>query len=275
MGPTMVFSISQLAEIAVLASARSQVVIQSQTALSASHLQNLWSQSRKLSVSWYQQLNELALNAQLPNVLPEAENTPDNGRELSSLLHEIFVTEMLVRVWATALVGHGRVHLHTTAEHISRQVVSNHSSLSERALSLLNQDDPLPLLEVAQIGRLRRKTERWTDVLIGHSGRFAKTLDFAHDPAEAADVADLNLRRFARAIDEPVCLLLRASIRTAFEKLPYQVSTLAADLAQLILAELPESDELDPQTLTGAGAADARNSKRSRLNFAKRPHDLP
>ncbi len=268
MGPTMVFNISQLAEIAVVASSRTQFVIQSQSSLSSTHLQSLWNCCRKLSTNWYQQLNELTMSLHMGDG-PSGSEAEDHSR---ALFHEIFVSEMLIRVWATALVGHGRIHLHTTAEHVARQVVDNLTGISGRALSLLNQDDSLPLLDAALINRLRRKTERWTDVLIGHSGRFAKTLDFAHDPAEAADISELNLRRFARAIDEPVCLLLRASIRTAFEKVPYQTSALAAELAQLILAELPESD--DPGSQGPAVDALASHAPtRSKLRFARRNSD--
>ncbi len=125
-------------------------------------------------------------------ITPEAERARTAGR---ALLEEIFISEPLTRVWAACLVARDRYHDTDNCESIVRTIAEKHAEFSHRALNLIADQGTLDWKSAVQLNRLRRRSERWGDVLIARLNDLAQDQEnlnvneFAFDESRAADFA--------------------------------------------------------------------------------------
>lgn len=264
----MALSISQITEIAAIASSRAPSLIHSTAVLSNTHLQKYLSCSRHQFSHWFQQLNELA------NIGSTHGPLAPNPRRYN-IFQEIFATEILTRVWATILVAHGRLQYRAGPEQLATHVVQNHNAISHRVLSMLNADLDISMSELAKINHFRRKSERWTNVLINHIGLTYEIVDFLHNQTDSKNTAASHLGRFARAVEEPICSLFQSTIRSAFSLHSGLLSPQTTSLAKLILRELPENDTDRQHSLSFSSSNGLSNATPPRLRLSKRVSLLP
>ncbi len=122
------------------------------------------------------------------------EGSPEASRnraaKLQALLAEVLVTEMMTRLWTAVLctsdAQHGRVHAAPIARHVLVSVLETRT----RHLRRLVQNETLPVTTLQQADRLRRKFDRWTDLLMGELATRHDVLDFAADPERAGEYRD-------------------------------------------------------------------------------------
>jgi hypothetical protein len=139
-------------------------------------------------------------------------------RTVAPVVDEILVSEILTRVWATVLTAAdlNRGTRETTS--IARHTFNGHLDVRNRAVRLALHELRLPLGELARVDRLRRKTERWTDILIGHLVLNFQVDEFAFEAERAVEFGEGQLRDILRATDEPLWEFVMTGIRLAFSQ---------------------------------------------------------
>jgi len=146
---------------------------------------------------------------------------PQTWLQRRPLLEEILVTEVLTRVWAgAACVGE---HIDTLPS-IALNVYDAHLTVRNLVLRLLADGHGLSRREASELDRVRRRCERWTDLLLGylvlptsHETLWLVPQEFAFDHERTEE--------FARDLAEdrengsPLAgQVLRASLRAAFRE---------------------------------------------------------
>jgi hypothetical protein len=132
------------------------------------------------------------------------------------VLEEILVSELLTRIWAAAAAAYDALAGEDELEGVARNVFAGHLDARRQVLSLLADGRVIPAEEVSRLNHLRRRVERWTDMLLAHLspltdiGVFAFQADRAHDFADDLDRdACAEQRRFT-------CQLIVSSLRASF-----------------------------------------------------------
>jgi hypothetical protein len=208
----MPISLRQIAETAAFASARSAFLLEDRMPVSQEHLQNYWKCCRGRMLDWLRRLETLSGEA---NCVSPDEHLA-MWESARPLVDEILVTDVLTRVWATVLVASDLNRGSRDATPIARHTFNGHLDARNRALRLVLHDLQLPISEVARVDRLRRKAERWTDILIGHLTLNFQLDEFAHDPERAVEFGEGQIREILQATDEPLWEFVLTGIRLAF-----------------------------------------------------------
>jgi hypothetical protein len=155
------------------------------------YLEQYWTASRGRFESW----NRVLRSSSAFGATSSREDF-DRWIDLRAVLDEIFASEMLARVWTAVLVARDRRWKTDETEAIARNVLDSHLETRRRALALLLSWDNLSPSRAASLNRLRRRAERWTDVLLGGLMHLVDVSEFAFDAERAADFAvDLADRR--------------------------------------------------------------------------------
>lgn len=208
-------TVKSLAEIAWFVSRVGRQLIELNAEPSPEALRSFWQNARKLQRHWDDQLND-----------PRLDSATDRQR-VENLMAQQLITEMVARVWATVLAG---IDLQTGRRDLTRvatNAVNGLQQIRHRLLScLLDQPgDNIPAAWTADLDRLRRRCDRWTDLLIGHLCGSIDCFQFAIDGERARDFAEDS--QLPDPCARPVDLLVAASVRLSF------------------LGQLPDAD-LDP-----------------------------
>lgn len=212
----MSVSLRQMAETAAFASARSMLLIQSSATIPDDHLHTYWKCCRGRLVDWLKQIDTLA---------SQAADRPD-GQHLDlwqtavPILNEIFVTDILTRVWAATLTALDMNRGVESASPIARHTLNGHDEARNRAMSLMVNSLQVPLGRLSQVDRIRRKSERWSDLLIGHLVLNFQLDEFAFEVDRAVEFGQSQMREILRANDEPVWEFVLTGVRLAFKSLP-------------------------------------------------------
>ncbi|REK25749.1 MAG: hypothetical protein DWQ42_10890 [Planctomycetota bacterium] len=117
------------------------------------------------------------------------------GVVAETLLEEIFWSETLTRVWTAALVARDRLRGDSIAGPLVKSILCRHQEQSHRGLQLIASSKLLDWPRAVELNRLRRRAERWSDVLIARlagvcRSRFAEDiLPLAVDRERARDFA--------------------------------------------------------------------------------------
>jgi hypothetical protein len=208
----MQLTLRQIAETAAFASARSTSLIEGREPFSESHLQEYWRCSRGRLIDWTRQLDELS---------ERASYTPRDQHEeiwqaAEPVCSEIFVTEILTRVWATVL-GARDVHRNDRAVGpIGVHTFKGHMQIRNRAMSLILHELNVPISQLAGVDRLRRRSERWSDLLIGHLVINYQLDEFAFESSRSIEFGQTQIKEILRATDEPVWEFIQTGLRLAF-----------------------------------------------------------
>lgn len=112
------------------------------------------------------------------------------AHDLLHLFSEVLVTEMLTRVWTAVLAGSDsegcRIHGEPIARHVLLGVLQSRADILAELLN--GQAYPVGTLLEADV--LRRKCDRWTDLLIGELALHGDVSRFAVDPVRSREFRD-------------------------------------------------------------------------------------
>jgi hypothetical protein len=208
----MSLTLRQIAETAAFASARSAFLIESTAAIPEQQLHDYWKCCRGRTMDWLRKLDGL---------LSEASVTPpeDHGRLwkiAEPLIAEVFVTEILTRVWAATLTAADRHRKDAAGGPIARHTLKSHTEARNRSLTLMANGLQVPIAKMSQVDRLRRKSERWSDLLIGHLVLNYQLDEFAFECNRSIEFGQSQMREIVSATDEPVWEFVLAGVRLAF-----------------------------------------------------------
>ena len=221
----------ELLELTAVLASHSPLLVEYAGALPEESLRNYWSASRCRLDRWGQRLKQLS---------EQASDTGASALErlwpyMGSVLEEIITGEALSRVFAAVLYAHDRRHKSDTAEPIARNVLNGHLEARWRVLRLLAAEGGVSVVEALRLDYLRRRVERWTDLLLGYLNGLCNIENFAHNPERVADFAQDFHSPLTASRGRQTWSLVQASFRTAFRHGLFPISP-NADLNQQIAA---------------------------------------
>jgi hypothetical protein len=152
-------------------------------------------------------LADASIEAQRPAPLAWARIAP--------VLEEILASELLTRIWTAAAVARDRSRDEAELEPIARNIWIGHQEVRRRLMALVTDGRGLEVDEAAALDQIRRRVERWSDMLLAHLARNVDITEFAVDPGRAVEFADdldhqavATERRFTSQL---ICVSLRSA----------------------------------------------------------------
>ncbi|NQU23082.1 MAG: hypothetical protein HQ567_17530 [Candidatus Nealsonbacteria bacterium] len=204
---------SELVELAAIVSAHGPVLVHGTRQLSETGIEQYWTTSKCRLDRWTRSLRRLT---------DEVTETDPRQRKtewplVRGVLEEILTGEMLTRVWTAVLCAHDRHHDNDRAEPVARSVLIGHLEARHRVLTLLVRGPGIDAEAALKLNHLRRRTERWTDMLIGYLLGMHDVREFAYDPDRAQDFSeDLRYRSQLKGGQHTWAMVL-VSLRAAFK----------------------------------------------------------
>ncbi len=203
----------ELVELAAILSAQGPLLVRQTQGISPQGVQQYWTASKCRLDRWTRNLKSFAADA----ALIDATATRINWPYVRGVLEEILTGEVLTRVWSAILRLCDQKHKVHEMESVGRSILIGHMEARHRVLMLLVRGPGVNAAGAVKLNSLRRRAERWTDLLVGHLAQLGDVAEFAFDPDRAKEFRD-DLRLQA---NEPgthqAWPLLQASIRSAFQ----------------------------------------------------------
>ncbi len=236
----------ELAELAALISTHGPVFVRSGLPIPERNIEEYWVASKCRLDRWGRTLKQISTRAVQEGPL----STVAQEASVRGVVEEVFTGEVLTRVWAAVACAHDRRLEADLAEPIARGVLIGHLEARHRVLTMLLQGAAVSSELGVKLNRLRRHTERWTDMFVGYLTGLEDVAEFAVDPERARDFAE-DLRFQAKMPGgRHAWPLIQASLRAALDKGLGAVSPngdLNARIAQSILGCL------QPELFDGTG----------------------
>jgi hypothetical protein len=199
-----------LAELGALIAVNSPVIAQGAAWLPARLNEEYWAASKCRLDRWGRVLVHLAGavgQVEIPATLTWPRVRP--------VLEEILVSELLTRLWTATAVACDASSGEEDLEPVARNIFAGHLDARRRLLGLLADGRVIELPEAVKLNHLRRKVERWTDMLLAHLAPAINTGEFAFENERAKDFAedlDFEAAHAERRLTSQIVLVsLRAS----------------------------------------------------------------
>lgn len=201
----------ELAELAALVAIHSPVIVQGAGRVPHGASEQYWTASKCRLDRWGRVLRKLTAAAGEPQ-RPATLTWP----RVRPVLEEILVAELLTRLWTAAAAAYDAAHGDQDLEPIARNILSGHLDARRRLLGLLADGRAIALPEAVKLNHLRRRVERWNDMLLAHLARQTDITEFAFEPDRARDFAEDLDHESAHVQRRFTCQLVLVSLRTSF-----------------------------------------------------------
>jgi len=204
----------ELVELASILSAQGPMLIRGTTQLSSHGAQQYWTASKCRLERWARNLKSFAAEA----FQSDAAAVRGQWPLVRGVLEEVLTGEALTRVWTAVLCLYDRQHGGNEFEPLARSIMIGHLEARHRVLMLLVRGPGVDAEGAVKLNHLRRRTERWTDLLVGHLARYGDVAEFAIDFERAVEFArDLEFQTDQEG-GRQAWPLLQASLRAAFQR---------------------------------------------------------
>jgi hypothetical protein len=231
--------VRELVELAAVVAVHSPAFARQGNAVPQAAIEQYWVASKCRIDRWLRLLRRLT-NAADEFPLPAALAWP----RVQPVLEEILASELLTRIWTAAAVAHDENRSDENLAPIARNIWLSHLDARRRLLALIAEGRSIGPERGQTLDRLRRRMERWSDMLLAHFSPLIDTAEFAVDAARARDFADDLIPHASAAERMLTCQIVQASLSASLAPSLHRQSP-SADLnrqiASAILACLPES----------------------------------
>lgn len=156
--------LAYLTEVAALMAAHGRLFVEQHEELPTQTIGDYYILSRNRFNRWMKDLSDLesGLNIRDPlQLLGLTQPCPATR----TIAEQILVNEMLARVWTILLMARDRYQDIDRIKPVAHNVFLGHLSVRHKALSVVLNDDRLQQQDLVAIDKLRKATERWTDLL--------------------------------------------------------------------------------------------------------------
>jgi hypothetical protein len=174
-----------LAELAALLALHSPSIVHGAGRIPHDVSEQYWSASKCRLDRWFRLLKQLTQVSDQPQ-LPATLCWP----RIQPVLEEILVSELLTRLWTAVAAAHDQLHGGDDLEPVARNVFTSHLDARRRLLTLLAENRVFALPPASNLNHLRRRVERWTDMLLAHLAGVTNINEFAFDTGRARDFAE-------------------------------------------------------------------------------------
>ena len=200
-----------LAELAALVAVHAPLLAEGHGRVPTSTSEQYWAASKCRLDRWTRLLVQLRAAGDEP-VRPATLS----WARIRPALEEILVSELLTRLWAATAVAYDTAHGEDDLVPVAQNIFSDHLDVRRRLLELLADGRVIELPEAVALNHLRRRVERWTDMLLAHLARLTDISLYAFDTARAGDFAEDLDHDAAQAEHRFTCQLILASLRASF-----------------------------------------------------------
>lgn len=224
----------ELIELAAIVATQGPLLIRSGQHLSESGIEQYWAASKCRLDRWSRALKSFTQRAGTGGPL----RREARWLAVEGVFEEILTGEVLTRVWAAVVCAYDRARGEQNAEPVARSVLIGHLEARHRVLTLLVSEPSIAAEQAVKLNHLRRRCERWTDMLVGYLASLDDVSEFAIDPERAKDFADDMRHQMKQRGGRHAWPLVQASLRAAFQQ-PLAPESPNADLnAQIATAVL-------------------------------------
>jgi hypothetical protein len=138
-------------------------LITCQPRLAARAMESYWVQSKVRSDHWTKAINDYSRACVAGSVTERAVA----WQQIRPVLEEILASEILTRVWCATICHVDNGPTRGEFAPIARSVLMSHHESRNRALNTMVYGQGSTLSDAVTLNRLRRRVEKWNDVLIG------------------------------------------------------------------------------------------------------------
>lgn len=203
----------ELVELACLTATHGVALVHSQDKIPRGGVDRYWTACKCRLDRWMRTLKGLSFG--LPT-MPAWRAGPSSY--LVAVLEEILTGDVLARVWAATAKAHAVYHADGDAETVARSIHASQLDARLRALKILWQGPGVDSEQALVLNRLRRQSERWTDVLLSRLMRLADVTEFSFEPQRTRDFARDLLEEESRPEGEQAWPLLQLSLSVAYQR---------------------------------------------------------
>ena len=193
-----------IAELALVISKAARTHLKHSRKPSAASLKLFWQSSRALEKRWATALDEWSITG------------TGDLLALEQLAMRVFTSEMLVRIWATVLASFEQTTKPDDLIRVAHSAVGCFSRIRNSVLTRLLSVPDEAQFAAQKIDRLRRRCERWTDLLLGAIAVKCACFDFAFLPERALDFGEELLANDVATGPNPAEHLILASMQLTF-----------------------------------------------------------
>ncbi len=202
----------EMIELAAFVTQHSQPLIEGPYQGCSGSIHAYWSSSRFRADRWSRALKTLTVSFDYGKQSTSAVC----GSGALGLIEEILAAGVLARVWAAVLHATDYHHNENDTSPVAGTVSAAHAECEQRAISLIARPGAFDDEAATGFDRLRRKTERWTDMLVGCVAIKHDVARFAANPASARSFAGEARRQRNLRANVPDWNDLFASLEFAF-----------------------------------------------------------
>lgn len=178
-----------LVELASLAAAYGRILMQGHPPLPEESVQQYWIDSKVRLDRWSSLLHRYSVGPGAVVLSPAAEVAPPSWSAMRVLIEEVFLSDVLARVWTAIGVGIDCVQGTANVGPVVRNVLQWQIESCNRAMQILLDAPHSQSADAALLNQTRMVASRWTDVLIGVVSVEHDLTSLACDPRVAADMA--------------------------------------------------------------------------------------
>lgn len=156
--------LTHLTEIAALMAAHSRLFIEQCDELSTETIGDYYILSRNRFNRWMKDLSDLENGLNIRDPLHLIGMMPSRPAA-RTITEQILINEMVARIWTILMLARDKYHGTDRIRPLAHNVFLGHLSVRHKALSVVLKDDRMQSDDMTSIDKLRRSTERWTDML--------------------------------------------------------------------------------------------------------------
>ncbi|HIQ21573.1 MAG TPA: hypothetical protein EYH34_10125, partial [Planctomycetes bacterium] len=202
-----------LVELAALVATHAKVLVSSPEPIPEGAIQQYWTACKSRLDRWARCLKRLAANSN--NSSGPAKNETAWGR---GVVEEVLASELLARIWAATMAAYDRRRGQELMEPVARSVLMGQLEARHRVLALMICSPQIDAELALRLNQLRRRCERWTDMLIGWMADMDGVLDMAVNRRRAVEFARDLREELAHSGGQYVWRIMLGSFHSAFHR---------------------------------------------------------
>ncbi len=204
-----------LVELAAITAYHCEPFLKATTAMSRSGVETYWVANRNRLETWAMATKELEIIARHQSSSQSNAMSPEDvWQRVLPLIEEVLASELLTRIWAAIGCELDRRQEAHDVEPFVRSVLVGHLETRHRLLRLVFNKLHLTQEQLRKTDRIRRRTERWADVLMGYLHECCDVSEFAFDINRVTDFSN----SFKGHNGEATSAVLLASLRATFQE---------------------------------------------------------
>ena len=202
----------QIIELAATIASHAHEILSPGSIISISSTEQYWAASKSRVEHWAKCLKDYRDKANGAN----ADQKEFLWSEVKPVIEEIFISEMLTRVWGAILSAYDKKSHGDSLSQYGKSVLISQMESNNRSITILLNEDLTPADEAKKLNQLRHRVERWTDLLIASIMTHFDVSEYAIDEERAREFAKDRYTSTGRLTDESNWDVLINSLKSAF-----------------------------------------------------------